>query len=363
METSHPTIEDDMFMMMNACLSTQVDKIPGRGSIFTFLGGPGIGKTQRAAQFAESRQLLLAVSILSRTPSPDIQGFLVPNMKTMTVEFLTTKKFIEASYDKDKYNGVLMMLDEIDKCMPDQQGGIQSMLEDWSLEGSPVDKNLFFMAGANRPEDNCGGNELIKSLEDRMYIFNMPDPDAEVWLTWAASEGIDPRIRAYIQWKPENLYNFNPDKSGAFASPRSWAKSSYLIESLPLHNDRMVSQIVQHKCGEEIGLEFGGFIRMASELCPVEAIYLNPDDAPVPNHNASACYAMACNLAYDFGRIKNAGEHITREMAEAAIKYIKRMDEGLAVFAFKMMADANPEFCAVTEEFTNFKREFKHLNV
>lgn len=360
--TEHPTIPSDMLQLMNACLATQMENEPGVGSIFTAMGGPGIGKTQIMSQYAKHQRMKFAVTILSRTPSPDIQGFMIPNLETGKVEFMTTRKFIEAAFDPDEHDGVIMLFDEMDKCMPDQQGSIQSMWEDRSLEGTPVDKNLFFMAGANRPEDNCGGNELIKSIEDRMFLYEMPPPDVDQWINWALLNRIEPNIMAYLKWKPEHLYNFNPDMSGAFASPRSWAKSSYLMNYIDSESTSLISEVVQRKCGEEIGIEYTGFIRMVDELCTTQDVYDNPETAPVPHHNTSACYAMCTNLAADLARKKHEGVPIAQADAEAAIQYVRRMEEGMAVFGFRMMCNANPEFMTVTPEFTAFKKDFKHLN-
>ena len=365
--TPHPTIDAKMHRQMLACLRTQTVKKPGFSSIFTMQGGPGIGKNGKAAQFAEHHNLEYVEYMVSGTPSPDITGFMIPNLETKEAEFIPTKKFISGHVPTDK-DGVLVHIQELDKMKPDQQAIVQTIFDSWLLDNIPVQKDLYYIASMNMASDNCGGEELIRSLEDRLYLYKLPEPDVNEWLRWAARSSIHGWVMGFLKFAPGHLYNFDPDKEGAFCSPRSWEKASRLIDGLDLTGDmeedvEMVIDVVENKVGPGVGIEFSGFIKMAHELVPVSEVLANPETASVPHHDIGAAYAMCSNLATEFGHRREKGVTLGKETVENAITYIRRMAEDMAVFAFKMCTDAHPDFSEVTSEWTKFARDFKELNV
>tara|TARA_Y100000310_G_C20626114_1_gene785995 strand:+ start:485 stop:1582 length:1098 start_codon:yes stop_codon:yes gene_type:complete len=360
--TEHPTIETELFQIANACFASQVDKIPGHGSPLCLLGPPGVSKTALVRQLAEFHNMALKVFILGSTPAPDLVGFYVPDLKEGKVRHLITQDIINPEYDRDKYDGVIVLLDEFANCV-EQMTTIQSTIEDWSMEGQPVNKDVFFVLASNRPEDMSGANEIPKSVVDRVYIHEVK-PAYEQWLKWAMKNGIDYTITGYIAWKKdEALFDFDPNAPvGGQPSPRSWEKLSNLIKHLPIKSPDMIAKAAIAKVGEVKGIEYSGYARLASELCTTEEVLADPENAAIPHHNTSACYAMCLNLATELaGRIEKK-EDVLKEEVEAIITYFRRMDDAMAVFGFSMCVEANPAFAERSAEFTKFKQDYKGLS-
>ena len=358
----HDTIDKDRFQLMQACLASQVDKVPGHGTFYAGFGPPGIGKTWEQAAFAKFHNLFHRIVILGRIPSPDVAGFFVPDVAKGTVAHLINDTLIDPPYDKEKYDGVLITFDEISNTLFDQQASIQSFLNDWAMEGKPVGKNVFYSFAGNREEDGCGAGPISQALQDRLLI-DMIDVDAPGWLKWAAQNDIDYRIMAFLSWKPQHLHAFNPAASlGGQPSPRGWEKASHMIKVSP-DIDGLAASIVSKKIGPAIGIEFSGFIKMAGDLCSVGDVFIDPENAMLPNHNTSAVYAMCTSLAFEFGKRKTRGEDITKDEVDATITYLRRMQEGMAVFGFRMINNANPDFCRLSDEFAKFQMDYKHITV
>lgn len=355
-----PTIDKTMYLEMLACVRSQVDAKAGESSVFTLQGGPGTGKNGIHREFAEWNNLYYLEYMCSGTPSADINGFCIPNKETGIVEFMPTLKFISHEVP-DGYDGIYLHIQEMDKLSPDQQAIAGVILDTRMLENIPVQKNLFYCGSMNRGSDNCGGEDLTRQMEDRLYIREV-EPDIDKWVLWAAEHDIHPYISGFLRWSPKYLYDFDPDEHGAFCSPRSWTKASRLITALgdDIGLD-MMSAIIEHKCGPGPSLEFSGYIRLASELVNVSQVLSDPENAPIPHHDLGAQYAMCSILASEFGSRHKKGVPLIKEDVEAAIKYIRRMDEGHAVYAFKMMTMAHPDFSEVTTEYTKFKMDYKGI--
>jgi len=230
------------------------------------------------------------------------------------------------------------------------------------MEGKPVGKNVFYSFAGNREEDGCGAGPISQALQDRMFIQQM-EVDAQGWLKWASQNDIDYRIMAFIAWKQENLHKFDSTAPlGGQPSPRGWEKASHMI-FVTNADDKHAAMIVSGKCGPAVGIEFSAFLRMAKDLCNVDDVFSNPGGALLPNHNTSAVYAMCSSLAFEFGQRKKKGKDITKAEVEATLIYLRRMSEGMAVYGFRMITSANPDFCERTSEFTRFQQDYKHISV
>jgi hypothetical protein len=353
-------IDPLMYSVLKASMRTQTDKIPGKGSPVCLVGAPGIGKTHAFRQFAWAENLFLMTVILGRIPSVDIGGVYVPDIEKGELTHLITRRFL-GEHVPAGYDGIFILFDEIGTSMPDQQASIQSMVEDWSLEGNDIQSPVYFGFATNRVEDNCGANELIKSLVDRLYIYDY-EVDHKSWIKWAINDGINESIVAYIAWQPEALHMFDPKaKMGGQPDPRSWAKLSYLMEGET--DPLLISHMAQAKVGSAQGLEFSGFRKMYKELSTVDAVMANPDTAQIPHHNVSAMYAMVTNIASMFAKKKRDDVDLTEEEVSAAITYIRRMDETMAVFGFRMFHEANPMFRERSDEYAKFLVDHKDLTI
>ena len=76
------------------------------------------------------------------------------------------------------------------------------------------------MAAGNLETDNAIVQPMSTALQSRLAHLELV-VDSKEWVNWATSNGIDHRITSYINFKPGNLYTFNPDHTDkTYASPR-----------------------------------------------------------------------------------------------------------------------------------------------
>lgn len=360
--TTHPTIDDERFRMMQACLASQVDKVPGHGSFYASFGPPGIGKSWESVAFAKFHNLYHVAYVLCANPSPDVVGFYVPKLDTNEVIHIINKSLTDPEYDRDKYVGVLITFEEISSALMDQQVVIQCILNEWQNQGHAVNENVFFSFAGNRQEDNCGAGPISQALQDRMLIQEM-EISVPGWMTWAGLNDIDLRVMQFISFKNERLHQFDPQaRLGGQCTPRSWEKASHMMQVMNA-DDKYASEIVAAKCGAEVGVEFSGFLRLASDLPTVAEILADPEGASLPHHNNSAVYAVGVSLAYEYGQRKKNGLDVTEAEVNATITYLRRMQEGMAVFAFRMIEKISEDFCNRSVEFTKFKQDYKHISI
>jgi len=80
------------------------------------------------------------------------------------------------------------------------------------------------------------------------------EPDLEDWLAWAEGAGIDPRLRAFLRFRPRLLHAHDPASSEkAFPSPRSWEFASRILAARP-HTEAF-SALLRGTVGEAAALE------------------------------------------------------------------------------------------------------------
>lgn len=75
-------------------------------------------------------------------------------------------------------------------------------------------------AAGNLETDNAIVEEMSTALKSRMAHLTLM-LDNRKWLDWATNAGVDYRITSYINFKPNSLYEFNPDsEDDTYACPR-----------------------------------------------------------------------------------------------------------------------------------------------
>jgi hypothetical protein len=320
-------------------------------------GGPGTGKTSVWRSWAESRNYWLDPWGLSKTLTPDLGGMYMPNEDKSSIIHIRTGRILGENVPEG-YNKVLILFDEFDKASPAQQGALCAYIEGRNVDGVKIPDNVIFGFTMNRKEDQCGGNQIIHPMRNRMWYIDMAS-DAESWLPIAAKSGVHPLVMAFIKNNPRKLNQFDPkSKDMSYATERSWTKAGRMINRLDDIND--MTDVVRGIVGDANALELSGWLKLGGQMTPIGEIYENPEEAGVPSQ-PDVTYAIICNLMNDFSSIGKSGEEIGRDRAEAVIKYLRRMEDSFAVFGFRMLGECNPDFKNSTEEWSKFRSDYSGL--
>lgn len=189
-------------------------------------------------------------------------------------------------------------------------------------------------AAGNLETDNAIVEEMSTALKSRMAHLTLM-LDNRKWLDWATNAGVDYRITSYINFKPNSLYEFNPDsEDDTYACPRTWAFTDSLIngiEKLGTEERYLVGGVIS----EGAAHQFITFCNIFDSLPKIEDIVKNPEGATLPQE-ASVLFALTGSLSH----------HFTLENANAIIKYLVRMNKEFQVVGLRDIVrrhkDKNP---------------------
>jgi hypothetical protein len=117
----------------------------------------------------------------------------------------------------------------------------------------------------------------------------------EDWLTWAMNNGVDTKIQAFGRFRPELLYNFEPDKAQKpYATYRSWVALSEWLKTNPPAD--LIFEGACGEVGEGVASEFSAFLRVYQGLPDPKEVLANPESIAIPTE-MSTLYALTTALA------------------------------------------------------------------
>jgi len=376
--------------LLDASRLGQTCGIPGAGSPLLIESVPGLGKTARVGAYCDAVNHLLVTVILGRLPNVDIGGMKVPNFDTGELVTMISHRLLGDIPGAENYDGVCIFLDEIGATLEDQQTAIQSFIEDRELEGHQLPDNVWFVCATNPADANCGSNELVRSLLDRVVIKRITDAEIEEdifpdWLTWAEGgsttvdagkvtwsvepslwpAGIHPFIPAFLRWSKSDgeggrFHSYDPDSADrAQPSARAWTKlSTYLYQHLTPSTLRVLGEGL---VGRAVYTEFAGFIRLGGDLPTVDEIFDNPSTAKVPSGEVaiSGTFAVISNVC---GELRSRrGKRLPTEVVDAVITYLRRLDAAYAVYGFRQATRSHDDFARASSEFSQFLKDHQDL--
>ena len=368
----------NVFEMLEASRITQTSGKLGKGTPIALEGPPGLGKTEMVRQYCESVNHYLYVVIMARTPSPDIEGFYIPDTEKGKVVHLTNGKLIGLE-TPEGYDGCCIFFDEFVNATEETQTAVQSMVQDGKLGDSEKDKNCWYVFAWNPTGSNCGSNELIQSMRSRLAVCPMMnDEDAAKqegdrkgspyisidrdlfpqWMELAIEEwDIDTRITSFHHFnKGEHFHRFDPNSADiAQPDPRAWVALSEIMKTGISGSALEVMGI--GRVGAAAWYAFWSFINLQSGNIPCYEEVVDPDnEAPVPPMSEpSHCYAAMTNIVRG---VKERGDEITKEEIDAVLQYFRRLPETFAAYGWVIAKKNNPAFVERSTKVAEFTIDY-----
>ncbi len=249
-------------------------------------GAPGVGKSQVVAQVAAARGLTL-VDVRAVLLDPvDLRG--IPRIDPEGRAVWCPPSFLPRAG-----RGILF-LDELNTAPPLVQAACYQLILDRKLGEYELPQGWTVIAAGNRESDRAVTHRLPSALANRMVHLDF-DPDLEDWLAWAEGAGLEPRVRAFLRFRPRLLHAFDPQRNEkAFPSPRSWEFAARILAARP--QGTALAALLRGAVGEAAALECLGFLAVCESLPEVEAVLADPDGVRLPEEPA-AIYAMCESLA------------------------------------------------------------------
>lgn len=252
-------------------------------------GAPGVGKSQIVAEVARSLGWVLRDIRAVLLDPVDLRG--IPRITAEGTTQWCAPSFLPGAESRER--GILF-LDELNTAPPLVQAACYQLVLDRRIGEYVLPDGWVVVAAGNREKDRAVTHRMPTALSNRMVHLEF-DVSLDDWLEWAARSGIRPEVMAFLRFRPKLLHDFDPQSaSRAFASPRSWAFVSAIMQAAP--DEDVEYGLYRGAVGDGAAAEFMGFLQVWRELPSVDAVLAAPAEAVVPSEPA-ARYAVSEALA------------------------------------------------------------------
>jgi hypothetical protein len=238
-------------------------------------GPPGIGKSQLVRAVADRHGVPLIDVRLSQMDPTDLRGipFRRDDHDIWSVPALLP------DCERHGARGILF-LDEITAAPPAVTAAAYQLILDRRLGEYQVPEGWAIFAAGNRYGDRGVTYVMPAPLANRFGHYEI-EVNLDDWVAWAHSARIDPRVIAFLRFRPDLLFEFDAARNPvAFPSPRSW---EYAHRALAKFSDApdLLLPALQACVGPAAGIEIKAFVNHMHELPDLDAIVAGKD-AHVP---------------------------------------------------------------------------------
>ena len=251
-------------------------------------GPPGVGKSQMIAQVAQHNNVNLIDIRLSQMEPSDLRG--IPFRKDELVEWA-----IPAMLPDIKRHGEagILFLDEITSAPPSVSAAAYQLILDRRLGAYQIPDAWAIFAAGNRQGDRGVTYTMPAPLANRFSHFEV-HINTDDWVAWAYANNIDDRVIAFVRFRPELLFDFDPAHNpSAFPSPRSWEFAHRALQKFEHQHDLLLGSL-QACVGQAAGIELKAFIDNLDQMPDLDAI-VRGEQVPAPKE-IDLQYAVASAL-------------------------------------------------------------------
>jgi len=281
----------------------------------TFLWGPpGIGKSSIVKQIAQANDYAFIDLRLSLMDPTDLKG--IPFYDEEAHQAL----WAPPSFLPREGKGILF-LDELNSAPPAVQASAYQLILDRKVGEYSLPEGWAIVAAGNREGDRGVVYRMPSPLANRFVHLEM-EVSAEDWRDWAYGAGLDERVIAYIGYKSDDLFSFDPTQNEkSFATPRSWEFVSSLLRSKM--DDKLLLETIGGAIGKERGVRFLSFAKVMHRLPDIEAI-LEKGEGAYPD-DIEVLHALATGL------VMAIREKFTEERMDNLLNYTLELQSEFAV--------------------------------
>lgn len=282
-------------------------------------GPPGVGKSQGIRQMADiiaekthKRVVITDVRLLLFNPV-DLRGIPTANADKTLAVWLRPKIF---QMDESSEVINILFLDEISAAPQSVQAAAYQITLDRTIGEHRLPENCIVIAAGNRVTDRSVAYTMPKALANRMCHIEI-DGDSYSWRKWAVSSGINPLIIGFMDYRPQQLMDFDSQSNGlAFPTPRSWEMVSNILNNVSDDIKRVLPLIIG--CvGEAAAYELLSWGEINEKIPNVEEIF-SGKTVGVPTR-PEVVYALTASIdCY-------ARSHHSSEEIDNLVSYVLRL--------------------------------------
>ncbi len=251
-------------------------------------GPPGVGKSQMVAKVAAEQSVPLIDIRLSQLEPSDLRG--IPFRQDDRVEWAVPSMLPDAQ--RHGPAGILF-LDEITSAPPTVSAAAYQLILDRKLGDYQVPEGWVIFAAGNRQGDRGVTYSMPTPLANRFSHYQV-ETHLDDWVAWAFANGIDERVIAFLRFRPELLFDFDPAHNpSAFPSPRSWEFAHRALQKFSSPANLLRGSL-QACVGDAAGIELHAFIDNLDNMPDLNDI-LTGGEVAVPE-SIDLQYAVATAL-------------------------------------------------------------------
>lgn len=317
-------------------------------------GPPGVGKSQMVAQVAQKHNVPVIDIRLSQMEPSDLRG--IPFRIDECVDWAIPSMLPDARRHGPK--GILF-LDEITSAPPSVSAAAYQLILDRKLGNYEVPEGWAIFAAGNRQGDRGVTYTMPAPLANRFSHYEV-DVNLDDWVAWAWDRGINERVIAFLRFRPDLLFDFDPAHNPvAFPSPRSWEFAHNALHKFEDHPELFLGAL-QACVGPAAGVELNAFIDSLDQLPDLDAI-LAGEDVHTPKE-IDLQYAVASALV---GRaIQVKGKANAQDVMGKILKYARRFrQKEMGVMLVSDMHRAMGEEIFAVPEFADWADSIAELMI
>ena len=307
---------------------------------FCLVGEPGIGKSSILKPIAQ----LLPPDEYEFTyvdvPSLELgdTAIPIPNRESKILDYFPNGRFKLHTNKK-----VVICLDEFGKGTDAVKNMLHPLLEESNprLADRPLPDGSFVFMTGNFRTDGVGDNLKAHTVQ-RISELKVRKPSADIWLKWAADNGIAREIRAWVKMFPDSLasyrdpgqannpYIFNPRKPHlSVVSPRTLSRSSNIVHRRKQLTHNAVHAALAGTAGDAFADSFAAYLQFSDQLPPMETLVTNPTTARVPTESGAQAILV-------YGMI----DMLSKETVNPFMQYVVRLNpDWTACFCISVAKD------------------------
>ena len=283
-----------------------------------------MGKSAIVQQFADNNRLEMIDIRLSQSDPIDLGGVLTFNKERTKGELLPLGMFpVEGDTPPESKVGWVLFLDEITSAPLAVQAAAFKLTLDKMVGMHKLHPNVVLICAGNLTTDKAIVNKLSTPMQSRLAHFTLKINNP-AWLIWAAGALIDHRIMAFIRFKPDILYRFDPNHNGdTYPSPRTWEFANRFIrhwETIDSDNIPLIASVIE----EGPAREFFVFCKIYEDLPSIQNIKADPQNVIIAN-NPSSQYAISGLVAH----------HLEPKSAATLMQIVERLPIEFAIITMK----------------------------
>jgi len=304
-------------------------------------GPPGVGKSQIVAQVAESHDAAIVDIRLSQMEPSDLRG--IPFKNGAKVEWAIPAMLPDAAVHGE---AGLLFIDEITAAPPSVSAAAYQLILDRRLGDYRVPQHWAIVAAGNRQGDRGVAYTMPAPLANRFSHYEV-SVNLDDWAGWAYRNKIDERVIAFLRFRPDLLFDFNPEHNPvAFPSPRSWEFAHRALYKFADQPNLLLGGL-EACVGRAAGVELFAFIQSVENLPDIDAILRGesreyPDEIDLQYAVASALVTRAIRSGSDAVILGNILDYANgfrqREMGVMLVSDLHRV-VGPEIFAVPQFAD------------------------